>query len=268
MERSTVTDRARVSAAIDAAAEEAAPRSRALEAYELLRHAILSGELPAGRPTPQIALSETLGVGRTPLREALKMLQKEGLIERDPHRQVRIRPLSVTEIEQLYALRVVNESFALRAGLPTMTDEQLGELRAAVDELDELAEARDLAAWEPRHREFHRALTAAAGEKSEQLTTELADHSRRYRQGILIMDPISWARGAQAHRQIVEACCARDARTASCELAEHLAKTALGLIAQAAPAYDPRLVREALRFVMGAGSDVSARGRGFATRVP
>ena len=233
------------------ASDDAGPQSRALEAYERLRHAILSGALPAGRTTSQIALSETLQIGRTPLREALKMLQQEGLVERDPHRQVRISPLSVTDVEQIYALRIVNEAFALRAGVPTMRDEDLGGLRDAVDELEDLTRARDIAAWEPRHREFHRALASGAGEKLEQLTTELGDHARRYRHGFLMMDPIAWTTGAQAHRAIVAACCRRDALGASCELAEHLAKTALGVIAHSAPSYDPRLVREALRFVMG-----------------
>ena len=179
------------------------------------------------------------------------MLQQEGLVERDPHRQVRVTPLSVTDVEQIYALRIVNEAFALRAGAPTMADEELERLRQAERELEDLARGRDIDAWEPRHRAFHCALASGAGEKPEQLTTELADHGRRYRHGFLIMDPIGWTTGAQAHREIVEACCRRDARGASCVLAEHLARTALGFIAQAAPSYDPRLVREALHFVMG-----------------
>ena len=78
--------------------------------YETLRAGILRGELDADAPISQVQLARQLGVSRTPLREALRMLQREGLIESEPNRRVRVSRMSLTEVEQLYAMRVMLET--------------------------------------------------------------------------------------------------------------------------------------------------------------
>ncbi len=96
--------------------------------HERLRAAILRGEIPAGAATSQAALAKELDAGRTPLREALRMLQREGLVISEPNRRVRIAELSGDDAEELYIMRITLEAVAIRITVPTL---DLGRLRRA-----------------------------------------------------------------------------------------------------------------------------------------
>ena len=74
-------------------------------AYTRVRGLILSGELAPGAVLPQAALAQTIGISTTPLREALRRLKQEGLVELDAHRDARVRPLDATEARDLLELR-------------------------------------------------------------------------------------------------------------------------------------------------------------------
>src|ERR1700680_4698252 len=78
--------------------------------YEQLREAILHGRLAPGVVVSQVQLAKELGVSRTPLREAVRVLQREGLVEGEANRMVRVTPFSIQDIEQLYAVRIANEA--------------------------------------------------------------------------------------------------------------------------------------------------------------
>ena len=113
--------------------------------YELLREQILEGAFDPEIPISQIKLAESLGVSRTPLREALRMLQRDGLIDSEPNRRVRVTALSIPDLEELYASRIVIESLALRITLPRATEADLDELEAALAAMGEAAANRDVA---------------------------------------------------------------------------------------------------------------------------
>jgi DNA-binding GntR family transcriptional regulator len=78
--------------------------------HDQLRQAILRGDVPPGPATSQLVLARELGVGRTPLREALRMLQSEGLVISEPNRRVRIAELSIADAEELYVMRILLEA--------------------------------------------------------------------------------------------------------------------------------------------------------------
>src|SRR5438034_4316596 len=90
--------------------------------HDRLRRAILRGEFDPRVPISQVQLAARLGVSRTPLREALRMLQREGLIDSEPNRRVRVAELSVVDLEQLYAARIVIEALATRIAVPTLAE--------------------------------------------------------------------------------------------------------------------------------------------------
>src|SRR5438034_6443771 len=96
--------------------------------YRRLYAEILAGHLDPGKPVSQIKLAERLGVSRTPLREALRMLERDGLIHSEPNRRVRVTPVSVEDLEQLYALRVTVEALAIRITVPRLGDEDFARL--------------------------------------------------------------------------------------------------------------------------------------------
>ena len=77
-----------------------------------------TGSSPPGAVMSQVALAEELGISRTPLREALRMLQSEGLVEGEPNRRVRVAPMTRTDLEELCVMRVTLEAEAIRLSVP------------------------------------------------------------------------------------------------------------------------------------------------------
>src|SRR4029077_11968621 len=112
--------------------------------YELLREQILEGAFDPEIPISQIKLAESLGVSRTPLREALRMMQRDGLIDSEPHRRVRVTALSIPDLEELDAARIVIESLALRITLPRATESDIDELEAVLAAMGKAAANRDV----------------------------------------------------------------------------------------------------------------------------
>jgi DNA-binding GntR family transcriptional regulator len=222
--------------------------------HERLREAILRGELDPRTPISQVRLAARLGVSRTPLREALRMLQREGLIDSAPNRRVRVTQLSTTDLEQVYASRVLVEALAVRLTVPHYTLEDLAQLRSAMSAMNQLPDGRDIDAWEAAHRRYHELLRKYAGERIERLARELSDHSERYRR-VYMAAPRVWPDAAREHAAIVEACETGDGVAVSVQLVRHLARTALTLIALLDPEHEPTPVREALRLVTGGGAN-------------
>src|SRR5918998_1911085 len=112
-----------------------------------LREQILSGELPEGSVLSQVKLAERFGVNRTPLREALRMLQREGLIDAQYNRGVQVSRLSTADLEDLYAQRIVTEALGVRLTVPTLTRDDIAELRGLLAEMSRLASAESFRAW-------------------------------------------------------------------------------------------------------------------------
>ncbi len=99
--------------------------------HEALREAILSGGLPQGAVLSQVQLAQQFGVSRTPLREALRMLQVEGFVDSVPNRRVRVAEVSVGDLEQLYAQRIVLEALAVRLSVPYFSADDFAAMRRA-----------------------------------------------------------------------------------------------------------------------------------------
>lgn len=126
----------------------------------VLRRAILSGELAGGTRLVQADLAAMLEVSTTPVREALRDLASEGLIRFDPHRGAVVQELSGDELREIYMIREILEPFALRLAVPKVTPELLDRLR----ELHErMASEPHSADWVDANRLFHLSIYEAAG---------------------------------------------------------------------------------------------------------
>jgi DNA-binding GntR family transcriptional regulator len=159
----------------------------------------------------------------------------------------------MTDLEQLYASRVLVEALAVRLTAPRFTPEDMAELKAALADMKQLLKGRDIDAWEAAHRRYHELLRRYAGERIERLARDLSDHTERYRR-VYMAEPRAWSAAAREHTAIVEAFESGGGPAASAQLARHLARTALTLIALVDPEHEPLPVREALRLVI-AGTD-------------
>jgi DNA-binding GntR family transcriptional regulator len=222
------------------------------ELYIALREQILDGRLAEGEPLSQVKLAEQWGVNRTPLREALRMLQREGLIDAQYNHRVRVSRLSTADLEELYAERIITETLGLRLTVRAMGDADIAHLYELIVTMERLASAESFMEWEAAHHEFHASLVLGAGKRTRARIAFLGDCARRYRHALATMGTRAvegFAQGAIEHRAIVTACEARDIELAGSTLAHHLARTALSLISAREPRHDPATLREAVRVV-------------------
>ncbi|HEX5689512.1 MAG TPA: GntR family transcriptional regulator, partial [Roseiflexaceae bacterium] len=214
-------------------------------AYLQLRKAIVRCEIANGVQLSQRELSEMLGVGRTPLREALRMLQREGLVEAEPNHRVRVADFSIPDLEQLYAMRISLETLAIRLTVPLLQKDELRRIEGYLDQMAGLPTPDAYERWEVPHRAFHLSLVGHAGSRIVTMIAQLSDHAERYRRFYSNETPRAHERGMREHQAIVEACQARDPGLAAERLARHYSSVALGTLAVLAPEYNPSLVRTA-----------------------
>lgn len=116
------------------------PRSVEESVTEALRDAILRGELKPGHRLAQVELSEELGVSRIPLRDALRRLEAEGLVEIDGRRGARVSSLSPGDVEEIYAMRKLLESECARRAIEGLNDGQAERLIELSNEMDRTAD--------------------------------------------------------------------------------------------------------------------------------
>ena len=115
------------------------------QAYEYLKHAIIVDEIPPGSPLVELELSESLQMSRTPIREAMRQLETEGLVTTYPARGSFVTVLTPDNVQEIYELRLALELWALERSIARITDEELDALQAAFEE------GYRTGAWETLH---------------------------------------------------------------------------------------------------------------------
>lgn len=108
---------------------------------EAVRVAILTGVLEPGARLRQEELADLFGTSRIPVREALRALEYEGLVDSEPHRGFTVTSLDADDVEEVYDLRILLESHALRLAMPLITDEDLEELGVLYEQMVNAANA-------------------------------------------------------------------------------------------------------------------------------
>lgn len=181
-------------------------------AHATLRQRILNGELAPGSRLDHEAEAQRLSVSRMPIREALRRLENEGLVEIQSHRAVYVRALSAADLEELYVLRIALEGTAARLGAERLDDARLDRMRNMLPVMAEIVAREDRPAWLAADGQFHETLYAAAGHpRLLAVITGLREEASRYR-----LVGLAQARelriGLEDHHAIVEACERRDAR--------------------------------------------------------
>lgn len=155
--------------------------SKGALAYSELRRRILTGELLPGSRLSQYELAERMGMSITPLREAVRQLASEDLVEVDTHRDVRVASMSASESRQLLEVRLSLEPSATQLAAIRRTEKELTEMKAAAKELLPVTRSWGEDAI-TAHRVFHRAIYVAAHNPvMVRLLDDLWDKSDRYR---------------------------------------------------------------------------------------
>ena len=128
-------------------------------AYETLKHAIVTGEIPAGSRIVETEYAERMHISRTPLREALRKLERDGLVEYVLRRGVIVRAFTIADVEEIYTIRNALEMLTLPAIIQNATEEDIRHMSALLAEMDPFDETGDIPALPPRARAFHSYLT-------------------------------------------------------------------------------------------------------------
>jgi len=121
----------------------------------LLRQSIIDGTLASGEELNQAQIAERLGISRGPVREALGQLEQEGLVRSVPYKGVVVTPLDPGYVRELYSLRSVLETFALRLGMERADPDDLATLRAVVDGMRAAAKRGDARELSQLDLRFH-----------------------------------------------------------------------------------------------------------------
>ena len=199
------------------------PRTAQQLAYEAVRRAILRGQLAPGTRLTQSDIAAKLSVSTTPVREALRRLASEDLVRIDAHRGAIVRGVDKDELREIYEIRLLLEPLAIRKATVRITEEELDEAERLWMVMNDPG---DLGDWAEANRAFHAVFAeAAASPTLIRITGALRDSAANYVHWLCVADPGLPVRANQEHRQLLDACRARDADRAAKVEEEHLAST-------------------------------------------
>lgn len=204
------------------------------DAYEALRDAILNGRLPAGERIVESEIARQMEISRGPIREAIRKLEQEGLVEAQPRRGVVVVKLSSAEVMDVYQLRTHLERFAVRRAVERLTEADLGALELLIAQMHQHAENGDLRQLINADVEFHRSICRVAASKPLLRTWDS-------------LNPYSWTlltsfrapeygpiEIAERHRVVLAALRLRDPDRAEAEISRHILELAEHVVAHLA----------------------------------
>jgi DNA-binding GntR family transcriptional regulator len=188
--------------------------------YHQLLEEVLEGHLRPGEILVETSLGKRFGVSRTPIREALRMLEQDGVLER-VNRGMRVRQTSSEEVLEIYGVRIILEAAAARDAATKRSDYDLATLDRIFESMGEArtASPQEMAAI---NRSFHRAIWDAARNRTlADLLERLAVHLRRY-PATTYLRPGRWDEALEEHRMVLEAIRDKDPDGAAAVAEKHM----------------------------------------------
>jgi DNA-binding GntR family transcriptional regulator len=234
-----------------------APGAVSTTLHQHLRRLIVQNLLPGGATLKQAELARTFGVSRTPMREAFRMLQEEGLVYAVTNQRARVRGLDAEELDGLYGVRISLEVLGARitAGRLTPEEQEAGE--DALVAMEEARDEDDQERWISAHRQFHLLCVSRVGEPMRRVITSHSERSERYVRMHQILDPHSYREAHADHVDILAALIAGDADSAARRLARHLSHTSLAVL-QNVNADDPGIATRTALAIAEATPDLAS----------
>lgn len=196
------------------------PRTTHATVTEHLRQAILLGQLPGGTRLIQAELADALNVSVTPIREALRELSTQGLIELDAFKGAIVRIPTLAELEEVYELRSVLIPLSVKKGIAKIT---LQQLQTAESLLEQMEATADYEQWVDLNRQFHNILDdATQTTQLKQALHRLSDIAAIYINLSFSEQPLRKEESEQEHRAILRAYQQKDVKTATKLTLNHL----------------------------------------------
>jgi DNA-binding GntR family transcriptional regulator len=131
--------------------------------YRNLRRRIITHNLKPGSRLVVGRLAEELGTSLTPVREALRLLERDGLVSMTPHKGGMVRKLSRKEFEDIFAVRKALEALAVKLACPRLSAEDMGILEGIIESGKSTVESQDVEAWTALDEQFHKVIIGRCG---------------------------------------------------------------------------------------------------------
>ncbi|MGI9294203.1 MAG: GntR family transcriptional regulator [Pseudomonadales bacterium] len=200
------------------------------ETFAVLREMVVEGALPPGERIAEPALCEELGISRTPLREAIKVLASEGLVELKPSQGAVVTRITGADVEALFEMMEALEFQVGHLVATRATDEDMNEVRDLHDQMLMYHRAGRRAAYFDINQEIH--LKLAHATKNQYLAADYEKYLGKIRRARYManLSQARWNESVQEHEEIMAALYARDGENLGGILREHLRRTAVIVI--------------------------------------
>jgi len=226
-------------------------RRASVDIHQYLRNSILKNKLPPDTILSQVEVAGCLKVSRTPVREAFRMLQEEGLISAEPNYRCRVLGFDPEELELLYASRIMNEGISAAITVENMSNADIEKLSGYFDNMRKDEQQQDLDRWILDHRAFHQMLFSGANPKLQQRMVVDCQRSERYVYNSIQSGLVDiYRRAAVEHREILQACKKRQSALVASLLTRHLSRAGIDILKAMVPQWDPMTLRTAAEFML------------------
>ena len=190
--------------------------------FNTLREAILKGDLKPGERLMELQLAAKLGVSRTPIREAIRMLEQEGLAVTIPRKGAEVAKMTEKDMEDVLQIRLSLEALAVRLSCENITPAALQELKVAMEDFEEKTKSSQFVEMAKADVKFHEILYKASNNpKLQQLLSNLREQMYRYRVEYL-KDAAIYPRLIEEHHRMYDALKEKDQKQAVAYVEKHL----------------------------------------------
>ena len=193
--------------------------------YHSIRSAILKGDLKPGDRLMEMHLAQQLGVSRTPIREAIHMLEEEGLTISIPRKGAHVAGLTLKDMEDIFEIRKVLEVFALKKICEDVSPDAIVKMRFALKIYQEAMSSGEIEVLVDKDADFHATIyDATSNQRLHGFVTQLRELLARYRWEVL-QSNTNWEKTYEEHKEIVDAIEAHDFERAKNAAIAHINTT-------------------------------------------
>ena len=198
--------------------------------YLILEDAILQGKIKQGDRLIEEDLANKLGISRAPIREALRMMHKEGLVVISPRKGAVVNSISPEDIAEIYEVTSALEGLAVKLFCARCTDEELTSLQQLYDAMGEQIRKKDVVQYRKLNRTFHEALIRGSKNKKVIEICGVLQKQISWFQNMNLSMQSRMEVSLYEHKEILDACLAKDPERAGRKASEHIALAAQAFV--------------------------------------
>ena len=202
------------------------------EVADILRENIIAGNINPGEKVNEYQVAKLLNISRPPIREAFRLLIAEGLITLVPRKGAFVSKLSIQEVKEIYEMKSMMESFAVRLAIPLLDEKEVSKLDSINNLMEERIKQNNFKAILRLNIEFHRKMiNMSKNEKLIRFYESIVLPIRRY-QRVGLSAPTSWETSFKEHRNIVKAIKSKNIELAERLCREHTMRATLRVVSR------------------------------------